>query len=90
MLKLIVIIQLTLLNVFAAGKIDVTKTTGVLESIAEVLTSKILVGFLTIVLIVVGYMYLFNKGNVAKEWLLGILVGAGIILSASGIAAVMT
>ncbi|WP_424686540.1 MAG: TrbC/VirB2 family protein [Halarcobacter ebronensis] len=90
MLKLIVIIQLSLLSVFAAGKIDVTKTTGVLDSIAEVLTSKILVGFLTIVLIVVGYMYLFNKGNVAKEWLLGILVGAGIILSASGIAAVMT
>lgn len=72
-----------------AANIDVTKTTNLLDQIGDVLTSKILVGILTVVIVVVGYMYLFNKGNVAKEWLIAILVGSAFILSASGIAAIV-
>lgn len=72
-----------------AANIDVTKTTNLLDQIRDVLTSKILVGILTVVIVVVGYMYLFNKGNVAKEWLIAILVGSAFILSASGIAAIV-
>lgn len=74
---------------YAAGNIDVTKTTNLLTLLVDVLTSKILVGILTIVIVVVGYMYLFNKGNVAKDWLIAILIGAAFILSASGIAAIV-
>ncbi|OCL86000.1 TrbC/VIRB2 family protein [Aliarcobacter thereius] len=71
-----------------AAKIDVTKSISAIDSFIEVLTSGVLRSVLTLIIIVVGYMYLFNKGNIAKEWLIAILIGSFFILSASFIAGV--
>lgn len=84
MQKIKMFLYMLFLPVFSfAAKIDVSKTTTALDSVVEVLTSGVLRSILILVFVVIGYMYIFNKGSIAKEWLIAILIGLFFVLSGS-------
>ncbi len=72
---------------FGAG---VQSGVKIMQDVIDILTGDIFKVILTVIIIVVGYMYLTNKGQQSKEWLMNILIGAIIILSASGLASMIS
>ena len=83
----VIILFLLPVYIFAATKIDPTKTIGVMQSLIDFLTGGLFQIIVTLVIIIAGYMYLANKGQVAKETLLNVIIGATLVLTASAIGA---
>ncbi len=81
--------MIILLSSYVFGAPGVGKGVDIMNKVVTILTGSLFKAILTVIIVVVGYMYLTNKGQQSKEWLMNILVGAIIILSASGLASMI-
>ena len=79
--KIIIFIAIAI-NTYGA---NFDKGVSILEEIVKLLAGSIFQAVMTLVLVGCGYMYVFGKGQESKGILIQVMIGAVLVLGASGL-----